>query len=154
MSPTQKKRFAIVTLILMGAALTVFFATMALQQNLEYFLTPQEVQASSIQPQQRYRIAGLVKKNSLTTQEDGVTRNFIITDCEYDVTVSYKGLLPDLFREGQAIVAKGKFDAERIMRADQVLAKHDENYVPNEAAETMMLAQANKCDNTEGTVEY
>lgn len=154
MSPTQKKRFAIVALILMGAALTAFFATMALQRNLEYFLTPQEVQASELEPQQRYRIAGLVKKNSLTTEVDGVTRTFVITDCEYDVTVSYKGLLPDLFREGQAIVAKGRFDTQRIMRADQVLAKHDENYVPNEAAETMMLAQANKCDNSQGTVEY
>lgn len=154
MSPTQKKRFAIISLILAGAGLTAFFATKALQSNLEYFLTPQEVQASDIAANQRYRIAGLVKKDSLTTETDGVTRKFVITDCEYDVTVRYKGLLPDLFREGQAIVAKGRFDSNRTMQADQVLAKHDENYVPNEAAETMMLAQANKCDNSEGPVSY
>jgi len=95
-----------------------------------------------------------VKKNSLNTLEDGVTHQFEVTDCEYHVTIQYTGILPDLFREGQAIVATGKLNTERRLLADQVLAKHDENYVPNEAADAMMLAQANKCDNTKGAVSY
>jgi cytochrome c-type biogenesis protein CcmE len=78
----------------------------------------------------------------------------VITDCENEVAVRYTGILPDLFREGQAIVAKGVFTSNELMTAGQVLAKHDENYVPNEAADTMMLAQANKCEDTDGPVTY
>jgi len=132
MSPTQKKRFTIITTILLGSGLATFFALKTFQANIEYFLTPQQIM----------------------TLTDGVTHRFDVTDCEYNVTIQYTGILPDLFREGQAIVANGKLNTQQVLEASQVLAKHDENYVPKEAAETMMLAQANKCNDTDGAVSY
>lgn len=154
MSPTQKKRFTIVALLITGVGAATFFTLKALEANIEYFRTPTQISAGDFSPQQRYRIAGLVKKGSVTTLADGVTREFVVTDCDHDVAIRYTGILPDLFREGQAIVAKGSLSENRSMAATQVLAKHDENYVPNEAADTMMKAQANKCDETDGPVSY
>ena len=154
MSPTQKKRFTIVTIILAGVGIATFFALNAMRANIEFFLTPAQINSGEYQAQQRYRVAGLVKKGSLKTQDDGVTKRFVVTDCENDVMIQYTGILPDLFREGQAIVATGVINPERLLIAGQVLAKHDENYVPNEAAGAVMLAQANKCDNVEGSVSY
>ena len=154
MSPTQKRRFAIVAVILLGVSLATFFAVQAFRANIEYFLTPKQVAAGEFQAGQTYRIAGLVRKGTVSTLSDGVTHRFDVTDCEHDVTIEYTGILPDLFREGQAIVANGKFDAGKILVAAQVLAKHDENYVPNEAADAMMLSQANKCNDSEGAVTY
>ena len=95
-----------------------------------------------------------MRKGSLTRLEDGVTQRFEVTDCEHHLTIQYTGILPDLFREGQAIVSVGKFDQNTVLIAQQVLAKHDENYVPDEAAEAVMLAQANKCNDAEGPVNY
>ena len=89
-----------------------------------------------------------------------MTQRFTVTDCEEDVRIQFTGILPDLFREGQAIVSLGKFttsetsDGSLMMVANKVLAKHDENYVPNEAADAVMLAQANKCNDTDGPVAY
>jgi len=154
MSPTQKKRLTVVSFILLGVALATFFALKAFQANIEYFLTPKQINAKEFNLDQRYRIAGLVRKGTVTTLEDGVTHRFDVTDCEYDVTIQYTGILPDLFREGQAIVATGKLDQDTALIADQVLAKHDENYVPNEAADAVMLAQANKCDDVDGPVKF
>ncbi len=154
MSPSQKKRFSIVALILAGVGLATFFALQAFNENIEYFKSPTEINNNDYQVGPLYRIAGLVKKKSLTTAEDGVTQHFVITDCESDVSIQYTGILPDLFREGQAIVAVGKLNSEGHLTATQVLAKHDENYVPTEAADTMMLAQANKCDDADGAVSY
>lgn len=154
MSPTQKKRLSIVSIIILGVALATYFALNAMRANIEFFLTPKQITAGEFQALQRYRVAGLVKTNSLNTQSDGVTKRFVITDCESDVTVQYRGILPDLFREGQAIVATGQIESDGLMIAGQVLAKHDENYVPNEAADAVMLAQANKCNDSEGSVRY
>ena len=154
MSPTQKKRLSIVALILSGVAIATFFALQAFNANVEFFLTPKQISNGEYQSGQRYRLAGLVRKGSVSTAEDGVTRLFSVTDCEHDVKVQYTGLLPDLFREGQAIVATGTLNAEHTLVAAQVLAKHDETYVPNEAADAVMLAQANKCDGADGPISY
>ena len=154
MSPTQKKRFTIVAVIISGVAIATFFALQAVQKNIEYFLTPSQINNGEFTIDQRYKVAGLVKKDSLITAADGITRSFTITDCANDVQIQFTGILPDLFREGQAIVSVGTLDNNKKMVAVQVLAKHDENYVPNEAAETMMMAQANKCDGAEGAVEF
>ncbi|NND81916.1 MAG: cytochrome c maturation protein CcmE [Gammaproteobacteria bacterium] len=154
MSPTQKKRLKIIGLIVTGVAIAAFFALRAFQANIEYFLTPAEISAGEFEPGVSYRIAGLVQKGSVSTLADGVTHQFTITDCVDDVVVQYTGILPDLFREGQAIVSLGKLNADKLMIASQVLAKHDENYVPTEAADAMMLAQASKCDNAEGPISY
>jgi len=160
MSPTQKKRFTIVALVLVGVSLATFFGLMAVQSSIEYFRTPSQINSGEFNRQETYRVAGLVKRGSVQRLEDGVTQRFDITDCEHDVTVQYTGILPDLFREGQAIVTIGKFNPDTAKQsaptlvANQVLAKHDENYVPNEAADAMMLAQASKCDGTNGPIEY
>lgn len=163
MSPSQKKRFAIVALIITGVSAATFFAIMSMQSSFEYFRTPTQINQDGFDEKQTYRLAGLVRKGSLSRLEDGVTQRFGITDCESDVTIQYTGILPDLFREGQAIVTIGKFSTsapeERdekgaLLIASQVLAKHDENYVPNEAADAIMLQQANKCDDADGAVDY
>ena len=154
MSPTQKKRLTVVSLVLIGMSIATFLALQAMQSSIEYFRTPTQITTEGFSEEQIYRIAGLVRKGSVRRLEDGVTQRFDITDCEHDVTIQYTGILPDLFREGQAIVTVGKFNPEPTLIASQVLAKHDENYVPNEAADAVMLAQANKCDDAEGPVEY
>ena len=159
MSPSQKKRFAIVALIIAGVGATTFFAIMAMQSSLEYFKTPTQINAEGFDIKQTYKLAGIVRKGSLARQADGVTQRFDITDCESDVTVQYTGMLPDLFREGQAIVSIGKFNDKPVnekamLIASQVLAKHDENYVPNEAADAIMLQQANKCNDADGPIKY
>ena len=160
MSPTQKKRFAIVIAILVGVTLAVTLALMAVSTSVEYFRTPSQIKNGEYTLDQTYRIAGLVRKGSVERLEDGVTQRFTVTDCEEDVRIQFTGILPDLFREGQAIVSLGKFttsetsDGSLMMVANKVLAKHDENYVPNEAADAVMLAQANKCNDTDGPVAY
>lgn len=169
MSPSQKKRFAIVALIIFGVGSATFLAVMSMQSSFEYFRTPTQINQDGFDVKQTYRLAGLVRKGSVTRLEDGVTQRFGITDCESDVTIQYTGILPDLFREGQAIVTVGKFspktsssessnpespENENILIASQVLAKHDENYVPDEAADAIMLQQANKCDDADGPVKY
>jgi cytochrome c-type biogenesis protein CcmE len=154
MSPSQKKRFAIVSLVICGVALATFFAVLSMSSSFEYFKTPTQIKTEGFEAQNTYKIAGLVRKGSLNRLEDGVTQQFNITDCENDVLIQYTGILPDLFREGQAIVTVGKFDTSSMLIASQVLAKHDENYVPNEAADAVMLQQANKCDDAEGPVKY
>jgi cytochrome c-type biogenesis protein CcmE len=154
MSPSQKKRLAIVALVICGVSFATFLAIMSMSSSFEYFKTPTQINTEGFEGQHTYRMAGLVRKGSLNRLEDGVTQQFNITDCENDVLVQYTGILPDLFREGQAIVTVGKFDNDAMLIAVQVLAKHDENYVPNEAADAVMLQQANKCDDAEGPVKY
>ena len=159
MSPSQKKRFAFVALIITGVGAATFFAILAMQSSLEYFKTPTQINTEGFDLKQTYKLAGIVRKGSVVRLEDGVTQRFDVTDCESDVTIQYTGILPDLFREGQAIVSIGKFDDEpndsqAMLIASQVLAKHDENYVPNEAADAVMLQQANKCNDTDGPVKY
>jgi len=159
MSPSQKKRFAVVSLIIAGVCVATFFAVMAMQSSFEYFKTPTQIKAEGFEALQNYKLAGIVRKGSVIRLEDGVTQRFDLTDCENNVTVQYTGILPDLFREGQAIVTIGKFDdqladSKTMLIAAQVLAKHDENYVPNEAADAIMLQQANKCDDADGPVKY
>ena len=153
MSPTQKKRLWAVTAVVIGISVATFFALQAMRSSIELFLTPSEVVNTTVNPTQMYKVAGIVKKGSLERLDDGVTQQFVVTDCEHDVRIEFTGLLPDLFREGQAIISAGKFNADSMLVASQVLAKHDENYVPKEAAEAMMQAQANQCELTDGKVD-
>jgi len=154
MSPTQKKRFIVVSLILVGVSVTTVLGLMAVDSSIDYFRTPTQIHNGEFESEQSYRIAGIVKKGSVQRLDGGITQRFVVTDCEHDVTIQYTGILPDLFREGQAIVSIGRFDQQATLIANKVLAKHDENYVPNEAADAVMLAQANKCDSAEGAISY
>jgi cytochrome c-type biogenesis protein CcmE len=120
-------------------AITALVLT-AFQENLVFFFTPSQVVAKEAPQGRTFRIGGMVEKGSVKRQGDGVTVQFVVTDTAKSIPVSYTGPLPDLFREGKGVVAQGKLDADGTFRASEVLAKHDENYMPPEAAEAVKRA--------------
>jgi cytochrome c-type biogenesis protein CcmE len=112
----------------------------ALRSNLAFFFTPSQIAAHEAPVDRSLRIGGLVQAGSV--QRQGVTVHFIVTDTAKSIPVVYTGILPDLFKEGKGVVAQGKLDANGVFQATEVLAKHDENYMPPEAAEALKRAQA------------
>ena len=116
-------------------ALAAFIALTALEDNIVFFRSPSELAAKPAAIGEAIRIGGLVREGSVT--RDGLRADFQVTDLAHDIAVSYEGMLPDLFREGQGVVAEGRFDATGTFRADTVLAKHDETYMPPEVAEAL-----------------
>ena len=129
-------------LALIGGALAILgiiaaLVLNALNSNIALYISPTDVAAGKAPQGKVFRIGGLVKEGSIKRQADGVTIAFIITDTEKDITVNYKGILPDLFKEGKGAVAQGKMTAEGTFTANEVLAKHDENYMPPEAAKAL-----------------
>ena len=145
MTPKQKNRLFVVFAIIIGVSTAVALGLTAFKENIRFFIELKDVKDIAADSTGQYRIAGIVKPDSVIKQPDNISYQFILTDCVADVTVHYTGQLPDLFREGQTIVANGKFDADKTMQASEVLAKHDENYVPSEAASSLMEQQANIC---------
>jgi cytochrome c-type biogenesis protein CcmE len=143
MSPTQKRRLTIVSVILAGLALTAVLALNAFRNNLMYFVTPTEIKAGEVPDGGMYRIGGMVVENSVRRTDGGITVVFDLTDYAEVVTVQYTGILPDLFREGQGIVANGSISPDGVFVADEVLAKHDENYMPPEVAAAMQNPSGN-----------
>ena len=140
MTPRRKKRLMIVGLVLIGVAgATALFLT-AFRENLVYFYSPSEIAQGKAPEGRTFRVGGLVKENSLERDEDTLEARFVVTDGAEEVRVVYSGVLPDLFKEGQGVVANGKLTEKGIFRAEKVLAKHDENYMPPEAAEAMKEA--------------
>ena len=143
----KKQRMTVVV-----TALVVVFATIGLLlyalggDSLSLFLQPSSVQERNMEPGKRFRLGGLVETGSFAKLEDGLTYRFTITDCVATVPVTYKGLLPDLFREGQGIVSEGALNTDGIFVADTVLAKHDENYAPKGT----MPANDEACTHPEG----
>jgi cytochrome c-type biogenesis protein CcmE len=113
----------------------------ALNSNIALYISPTDVAAGKAPAGSVFRIGGIVKEGSVNRQPDGVTLAFIVTDTEKDITVNYKGILPDLFKEGKGVVAQGRMTPEGTFVANEVLAKHDENYMPPEAAKAMEDAQ-------------
>ena len=130
MKSRQKRLFGIGlgVLLLCGAA---YFVLNAFQSNLVFFFTPTQVSAGEAPKDGHFRVGGLVKVGSI--QRDGMAVGFVVTDTHQEVPVRYVGLLPDLFKEGKGVVAQGRLDAGRLFVASEVLAKHDENYMPPEA---------------------
>ena len=112
--------------------LASFFILKSFQDNLLYYLTPSEVIAGKAPNDREFRIGGLVVNGSFYRETGSLTSQFVLTDGSASIEVSYKGILPDLFREGQGIIAKGKFNCTDLFLASEVLAKHDENYMPPE----------------------
>jgi cytochrome c-type biogenesis protein CcmE len=138
MNMTRKGRRGVFIFSGLGLfSLAAALALTALSDSIIYFYSPTDLIAKKISETQRVRVGGLVKKNSKFVEIDGITTRFIITDLENEVTVKYKGVLPDLFREGQGVVTEGQFDQIGIFIADKVLAKHDENYMPREVADSL-----------------
>ena len=132
-------------LILTGALVLAVIAALvfhALRSNLVFFFSPTQVAAGEAPKGKIFRIGGVVKEASLRREADGVTQTFIITDTEKDLAVRFRGILPDLFREGKGAVAQGRIGDDGVFAATEVLAKHDENYTPPEAAQA--LDEANR----------
>lgn len=127
----------VVSLILVGVGLAAFFGLTAFQKNLLYFLTPTQVAQGEAPKGHSFRIGGLVVKGTVRRAPDTLEVHFDLTDGNRTVGVSYTGILPDLFREGQGIIAIGKLSNVGTFEASEVLAKHDENYMPPEVAESL-----------------
>ena len=131
-----KSRIFFLSFFLFIAVLIVFFILKSLEDNVVYFLSPTEIHnKSDISFNKKIRVGGLVKNGSINRQANAV--NFIITDLENEIIVSYNGLLPNLFSEGKGVVAEGKLNDKKYFIADKILAKHDENYMPPEVSEAL-----------------
>ena len=136
MKPRHKRMIAIgLGVAALGVATALVLN--AFQKNLVFFFTPTEVVANQAPQGRTFRIGGMVEKGSVKRQADGVTVQFIVTDTAKSLPVQYKGPLPDLFKEGKGVVAQGQLGADGVFRASEVLAKHDENYMPPEAKEAI-----------------
>jgi len=121
-------------------AVAVALALAAFQQNLVFFFTPSQVAAKEAPLDRTFRIGGMVETGSVKRQTDGLTVHFLVTDTAKSIPVVYRGALPDLFREGKGVVAQGRVGADGVFVASEVLAKHDENYMPPEAADAVKRA--------------
>ncbi len=140
MNPVRKKRLFVVLAILAGVGAAVALALSALQQNINLFYTPSQIAAGEAPRGARIRAGGLVERGSLERSADSLAVSFRVTDGAQTVTVRYRGILPDLFREGQGIVALGRVSGDGVLQADEVLAKHDENYMPPEVGQALQKA--------------
>jgi cytochrome c-type biogenesis protein CcmE len=135
MNPKRKQRLMVVMFLLVGAGVTVGLTLMALNENLNLFYPPDQIVAGEAPTGSRIRAGGMVMAGSVARQPNGLDVRFVLTDYEgSDFEVRYSGILPDLFREGQGILVQGQLSADGVFRADEVLAKHDENYMPPELA--------------------
>ena len=143
MHPKRKKIMIGVIALVIGLSVAVTLALKAFQENLMYFFSPSEVIAGEAPENRNFRIGGLVVEDSVKRDRDSLLVEFVLTDTVNQVKVSYDGILPDLFREGQGIVANGRLNGEGVFVASEVLAKHDENYMPPEVAEAMEKAASN-----------
>ena len=138
----RHKRFILIGIGLALVGLAAMLILNEFQSNMVFFYTPTQVEKGEVPKGTSFRIGGLVVPGSLKRGDDGLTVRFAITDTSKTVPVIYKGVLPDLFKEGKGVVAQGKVGDNGVFTASEVLAKHDENYMPPEAAEALKRAQA------------
>ncbi len=137
MNPKRKTRLLIILGLVLGSSIAIGLTLFALEQNINLFYSTSQIVGGEAPKNTRMRMGGMVVENSIKRATDSLQITFKITDYAQEVTVVFTGILPDLFREGQGIIAQGKLDANGVFQADEVLAKHDENYMPPEIAETM-----------------
>ena len=137
MHPIRKKRLTIVLFLVAGIALAVGLTAYALRQNINLFYDPSQISAGEAPVDVRIRAGGMVEEGSVVRDPDSLKVQFRVTDFNASVPVEYVGILPDLFAEGQGVVAMGRLNGQGRFVADQVLAKHDENYMPPEVAEAL-----------------
>lgn len=144
MSSAQRRRLAVAILIIVGVGTAVALTLTAFRQNLMFYYTPSEVVAGKAPANRAFRVGGLVVEGSVSRSNNGLTVHFALTDTDHTVKVRYTGILPDLFREGQGIVAQGTLNAAGVLVADRVLAKHDENYMPPAVHDALQAARADE----------
>ena len=142
----RHKRFAIIAAGVAAIAVAAALVLNAFQSNLVFFFSPSQIAAGEAPKDRAFRVGGMVQTGSVRRQGDGLTVEFIVTDTAKSNPVTYKGILPDLFREGKGVVAQGRLGTDGVFRADEVLAKHDENYMPPEAKHA--IDQAHKAQKT------
>lgn len=140
MTPRRKKTMYIIIGALTGLGLAVGLVLYALKNNVSLYFTPTQVFNKEAPEGRSFRIGGLVEVGSVKREGDGLTVHFNITDTVKTMPAVYKGILPDLFKEGKGVVAQGKLEADNVFHADEVLAKHDENYMPPEAKDALAKA--------------
>ncbi|MDQ3286760.1 MAG: cytochrome c maturation protein CcmE [Pseudomonadota bacterium] len=139
MNPTRRRRLIWVLALVAAAGLATALVAMALQRNIAYLYTPSEVLRGEAGEQARFRLGGMVSENSFARADGSLESRFRVTDGDAEMTVVYTGILPDLFRENQAVVATGRMQGDQFV-AEQILAKHDETYMPKEVADKMGVA--------------
>lgn len=137
MHPLRKQRLYVVLSILLGTAVATFLVFKGLSENINLFYSPSDLKKEKIGVFNQIRVGGMVKKDSINKENNSLKISFVITDFEEDLLITYEGMLPDLFSEEAGIVANGKINDEGIFIANEVLAKHDENYMPPEVAKTL-----------------
>ena len=133
----RQRRMAFVALIVAGVTGAAVFALQAFEENLLYYYSPSQVAAGEAPTARAFRVGGLVSDGSVKRESGSMEVQFAVSDYAHSVTISYTGILPDLFREGQGIIARGRLGDDGLFVAEEVLAKHDENYMPPEVAESL-----------------
>lgn len=134
LKPHRRNRLGLILLMIAGISTAVWFGLRAFNENLMFFFSPSDVIEGKAPKDHLFRLGGMVVKGSVQRPGEGLTVKFVLTDMAKEVSVEYTGILPDLFREGQGIVANGKLNDSGVFIAQEVLAKHDENYMPPEVA--------------------
>ena len=137
----RHKKLMFVAVAVIGLAAIAALVLNAFRSNLVFFFTPTQIAQGEAPRDRAFRVGGLVEAGSVKREKDGVIVHFRVTDTAKTITVTYQGILPDLFKEGKGVVAEGRMGADGTFLADQVLAKHDENYMPPEAASAVEQAQ-------------
>ena len=137
----RHKRIGIIIAGLVGLGIAAFLVANAFRNNLVFFFSPTQVAAKEAPVNRTFRIGGLVEEGTLKRDNDGLTVRFTVTDTAASIPVVYKGILPDLFKEGRGCVAQGRIGDDGVFQAEEVLAKHDENYMPPEAGEAIDKAK-------------
>jgi cytochrome c-type biogenesis protein CcmE len=148
----RHKRFVFIGLGLLALGVATVLVLNAFQSNLVFFFTPTQVASGEVPQGKSFRIGGMVEDGSLVRDTDGLTVHFVVTDTAKRVPVTYKGILPDLFKEGKGAVAQGQLGSDGTFVASEVLAKHDENYMPPEAAEALAKARASGAQESKSLV--
>tara|TARA_B100001079_G_scaffold266598_1_gene273989 strand:+ start:383 stop:865 length:483 start_codon:yes stop_codon:yes gene_type:complete len=143
MKPHRRNQLFLVLFILAGGGSAMTLALMALNENINLFYEPEQIASGEAPVDQMIRAGGMVKEGSITRSKTDLKITFVVTDLrESEFTIQYEGLLPDLFREGQGVIAQGRLDKQGLFVAEDVLAKHDENYMPPEVGDVLAKAHA------------
>jgi cytochrome c-type biogenesis protein CcmE len=143
MNPTRKRRLVIVAVVTVAVAVAVSLGVYALQHNMNYLLTPSQVQSGEAASYKTFRLGGMVKAGSIQRSDTSLKTTFTVVDAGGTMPVEYTGILPDLFRDNQSVIATGHMDNAHFV-ATEVLAKHDETYMPKELKDAMAKAHAEK----------
>jgi cytochrome c-type biogenesis protein CcmE len=152
MHPVRKKRLFVILVIAVILSTVIGLVMYALQQNINLFYSPSQIALGEAPHNATIRAGGMVVGGSVNRQQEDLSVSFQVTDFQHNVIINYKGILPDLFREGQGIVAQGKLNNQGVFEATQVLAKHDEEYMPPEVSEALKNAQGT-IKNTQSTMK-